>query len=157
MSAVYGSDAISGVVNYILNKKFEGLETRLNGGVSDYGDADKYNAAIAAGASLFDGRGHVEVSYEYRKEEGISSRSERPYMNLVGVAGSVAGTASPGTAANPYEMYTNVRQAQYPFGGDGGYYDSSLLAPLEGHQFFGRFQYDFTDTLQGYVQICSTT
>ncbi|GFE82883.1 TonB-dependent receptor [Steroidobacter agaridevorans] len=189
VSAVYGSDAISGVVNYILNKKFEGVETRINGGVSDYGDADKYNAAIAAGTSLFDGRGHIEASYEYRKEEGILFRSDRPYMNLVGVAGSVPGAGAPGSATNPYEMYSNVRQAQYPFGGlirngvyanrtfstdgvltpfaagtatgtnglqiggEGGYYDSSLLAPMEGHQYFGRFQYDFTDSLQGYVQI----
>ncbi len=119
---------------------------------------------------MFDGRGHIEASYEYRKEEGILSLRSS-YMNLVGVAGSVPGTASPGTAQNPYELYTNVRQAQYPFsglirngvyanqtfrtdgvlspfvagtptgtnglqiGGDGGYYDSSLLAPMEGHQF----------------------
>ncbi|WP_116811165.1 TonB-dependent receptor domain-containing protein [Steroidobacter cummioxidans] len=189
VSAVYGSDAISGVVNYILNKKFQGLETRVNGGVSDYGDANKYNAAIAAGTALFDGRGHIEASYEYRKEEGIASRSDRPYMNLVGVAGSVPGAPSPGSAQNPYEMYSDLRQAQYPFGGlirsgiytnqtfssdgvlspfaagtptgtnglqiggGGGYYDSSLLAPMEGHQYFGRFQFDFTDRLQGYVQI----
>ena len=195
VSAVYGSDAISGVVNYILDKKFTGLETRINGGVSDYGDADKYNAAIAAGTPLFDGRGHIQASYEYRKEEGILYRSDRPYMNRVGVAGSAPGSGSPGTARNPYQMYSDLRQAQFPFGGlirpisaanpgplanrtfradgvlspfvagtstgtnglqvggDGGYYDSSLLAPLEGHQYFGRFQYDITDSLQGYVQI----
>jgi iron complex outermembrane receptor protein len=195
VSAVYGSDAISGVVNYVLNKKFTGIEARVNGGVSDYGDGDKYSAGIAAGTPLFGGRGHIEASYEYRKEEGVLHRSDRPYMDLVGVAGSVPGAGSAGSAANPFEMYTGIRQAQYPFGGlirpaaganpgplanqtfrtdgvlspfipgtptgtaalqiggDGGYYDSSLLAPLEGHQYFGRFHYDLTDDLQAYVQI----
>ena len=66
VSAVYGSDAVSGVVNYIIDKKFTGVKEQINGGISDYGDAEKYNAAIAAGANVFGDRGHVEVSYEYR-------------------------------------------------------------------------------------------
>ncbi len=182
VSAVYGSDAISGVVNYIIDKKFTGVKAQINGGISDYGDAEKYNAAIAAGTSLFDGRGHVEVSYEYREENGILFRSDREYMNLWGVTGS-------GTAAVPYVLQSNVRQAGFPFGGlittgvlanqtfktngvlsqfvpgtttgstalqiggDGGYYDSSLLSPLKGHQFFGRLDYEFTDNLTGYFQV----
>jgi hypothetical protein len=38
-------------------------------------------------------------------------------------------------------------------GGDGAYYDGSLKAPLRSHQLFGRFDYDFSDTTHGYVEV----
>ena len=42
-------------------------------------------------------------------------------------------------------------------GGDGGYYDGSLKQALKSGQFFGRLDYDFTDTLHGYVEVSNTS
>ena len=61
-SAVYGSDAVVGVVNFVLDKDFTGVKMDLNGGISTYGDGAGYNFNAAAGTSLFGGRGHFEVS-----------------------------------------------------------------------------------------------
>jgi outer membrane receptor protein involved in Fe transport len=51
-SAVYGSDAIAGVVNFILKKDFEGLQVRGQGGISDEGDAGNYYASVLWGHEL---------------------------------------------------------------------------------------------------------
>src|SRR5215471_20278677 len=47
-SAVYGSDAVTGVVNFVLDKKFDGLKFDGNTGISKYADAMSYNLGIAA-------------------------------------------------------------------------------------------------------------
>ena len=64
-SAVYGSDAIGGVVNFQLKRDFEGLEARLQGGVSDRGDRGSYLASVVAGKNFAEGRGNIAVSGEY--------------------------------------------------------------------------------------------
>src|SRR6201996_6069060 len=57
-SAVYGSDAVAGVVNFILDKKFDGFKYNLNAGISKYGDAAMEQLGIAWGTPLFGNRGH---------------------------------------------------------------------------------------------------
>ncbi len=58
-SAVYGSDALAGVVNFRLRRDFEGVEFDAMGGVSGHGDADEYTFGLAAGTDFADGRGSV--------------------------------------------------------------------------------------------------
>src|ERR1700761_6020613 len=57
-SAQYGSDAVAGVVNFVLDKNFNGFKYDLNAGISKYGDAAQAKMGIAWGTSLFGGRGH---------------------------------------------------------------------------------------------------
>jgi outer membrane receptor protein involved in Fe transport len=180
VSAVYGSDAISGVVNYVINHKLQGFRAEASYGLTEYGDAPKADVSVAFGTKLGD-RGHVEFSYEYRNEGGIDNRTDRSWLNQVGVTGA-------GTAANPYKLQTNLRQSGFPFGGlittgalagkvfkadgvlspfvpgtatgtaaiqiggDGGYWDSSLLGSLNSNQLFGRFDYELSDHIRFYVQ-----
>ena len=61
-SAVYGSDAVAGVVNFVLDKKFDGFKYDINAGISKYGDAAEEKIGIAWGTDLFGGRGHYEMS-----------------------------------------------------------------------------------------------
>src|SRR4051812_21098015 len=72
-SASWGSDAVSGVVNFILDKKFEGFKMNLNGGISNYADDEKGQIQFAAGTSFLGGRAHVEISGEFTSEAGINS------------------------------------------------------------------------------------
>src|SRR6201985_2962657 len=51
-SAVYGSDAVTGVVNFVLDKKFDGLKFDMNTGISTYADAMSYNLGVAGGTDL---------------------------------------------------------------------------------------------------------
>ena len=65
-SAIYGSDAVAGVVNYVLDKEFTGLTVKADYGMSKYSDGDQYQLGAAWGKSLFDDRGHFEVSARLR-------------------------------------------------------------------------------------------
>ncbi len=70
-SAVYGSDAVAGVVNFILKKDFEGVQLDVSHELSAAGwDANTTNVAITAGGNFADGRGNAVVfaSYTNRKE-----------------------------------------------------------------------------------------
>src|ERR1700758_1309885 len=64
-SASWGSDAISGVVNFVTDKKFEGFKLNAQAGISTYGDAGNMLIQTAAGTSFAGGRGHFEIAGEY--------------------------------------------------------------------------------------------
>jgi iron complex outermembrane recepter protein len=74
-SAAYGSDAVSGVVNVILDKKLEGLKFQADYGTTQRGDGDNYHFGLATGTSLFEGRGHMIVGAEYQKMASIDDCS----------------------------------------------------------------------------------
>lgn len=70
-SAVYGADAVSGAVNFVLKDDFEGFAVRTQGGMSDQGDAEDFFASFTAGTNFADGKGNVTASYEYRNQERL--------------------------------------------------------------------------------------
>ncbi len=93
-SAVYGSDAISGVVNFILKRDFEGFEFRGGFSSTDEGDAKIYDASATAGVS-FD-RGNVMLSLGYNKREPFF-QGDSPQDKLLVSLGEPTGGAAPGT------------------------------------------------------------
>lgn len=70
-SAVYGSDAIAGVVNFILKRDFDGIRMRGQGGVSSRGDRGIEFVTLTAGQNFAEGRGNVAVSLEYTNAEPL--------------------------------------------------------------------------------------
>src|SRR5882757_2591812 len=70
-SASYGSDAVGGVVNFVTDKRFEGVKGIVQGGITTYGDDGQFLVGAAAGHSLFDNRLHLEGSAEYDHENGV--------------------------------------------------------------------------------------
>jgi len=70
-SAAYGSDAVAGVVNFILDKKYTGFKTSVQAGVSMYGDAIMHKESLTFGSELFGGRGHVIMAGEYSSKAGV--------------------------------------------------------------------------------------
>lgn len=72
-SAAYGSDAVGGVVNFILNKKFKGFRIAADSGITTYGDGANYKIGGSGGFSLLDDRLHVLASAEFFKQEGVAT------------------------------------------------------------------------------------
>lgn len=70
-SAAYGSDAVGGVVNFVLNKKLEGLRVTAETGVTTYGDGGNYSGSISGGKSFAGGRGHILFNAEIAHQDGI--------------------------------------------------------------------------------------
>ncbi len=74
-AAAYGSDAISGVVNYILRDDFNGLEVGTLAGITERGDAAQYQLRALGGRNFMEGRGNVTLSFEYNRNDGLQADS----------------------------------------------------------------------------------
>jgi iron complex outermembrane recepter protein len=78
-SASYGSDAVAGVVNFILDNDFEGLRFEGDTGVTSRGDGFNYSVSAAGGFSFADGRGRLVISGELAHRDGIFSTNGRDW------------------------------------------------------------------------------
>lgn len=78
-SAVYGADGVTGVVNFILKKDFEGLNVRAQNGISSKGDGGQRLVSVTLGHNFADGRGNVALAYEYHADDRLAITA-RPYL-----------------------------------------------------------------------------
>jgi outer membrane receptor protein involved in Fe transport len=80
-SSAYGSDAVAGVVNFVLNKKMTGLRLEGDMGITTVGDNFNYSGSVAGGTAFAGGRGHVIFSAEIAHQDGIFSvdPNDRPW------------------------------------------------------------------------------
>jgi outer membrane receptor protein involved in Fe transport len=70
-SAIYGSDAVAGVVNFIMKRDYDGVAVRAQGGLSSRGDRGTYFVSALAGQNFADGRGNVAISAEYTRQQPL--------------------------------------------------------------------------------------
>ncbi|MGE4062340.1 MAG: TonB-dependent receptor plug domain-containing protein [Rhodospirillaceae bacterium] len=75
-SAAYGSDAVSGVVNFIIDKDFTGLKASVEGGITTYGDGTNWKVSLAGGTPFANDRGHAIFSAEFADRPGIRGIKE---------------------------------------------------------------------------------
>ncbi|HTI66440.1 MAG TPA: TonB-dependent receptor [Caulobacteraceae bacterium] len=182
-SAVYGSDAVTGVVNFVLDTRLKGLKVQVQKGISDHGDVPSFKFGVAGGVDVFD-RGHFIFSAEHYQNAGLKRASDRDFLNKQYVM------LGGGTAANPYVLAQGARVStssngglvtsgpfsgqQFvgtgtlaPFnagtptqnggisiGGDGTYiYDAAVGNSQRYDQVFGRFEYEFDNNTTGFMQL----
>lgn len=131
-SAVYGSDAIAGVVNFILKDDFDGIQARGQSGISRYGDAGNQFVSLTAGKNFADGRGNVAVNLEYARSSDFYA-SGRPYLDtndgFLVVEADAAG--SPNGAAGGFDryFYRDIRSTTISLGGMVAAYPNPTTAP----------------------------
>ena len=77
-SAVYGADAVAGVVNFILKKDFEGVQADGGMTISSRGDAKEYSGALTMGGNFANGKGNAVVNFSYSKRDYLG-KGERSY------------------------------------------------------------------------------
>lgn len=169
-SAVYGSDAVAGVVNIILKKKFDGVQLHMQGGISSRGDTANQMASITAGKTFADDRGHVIANFTYTHDEALFAR-DRAYsavdvpnkssyaaQGLFDTGGSplfspAAGTTYTFNSANAVKPYQGAAIDGYNRNGDrllttpSRRYLGSILADYEfspAVTLFGEFTYSKT-------------
>jgi len=80
-SAVYGSDAISGAINFILKRDFEGVDASYDFSMTGEGDGQIHSGAVTLGSNVDGGRGNAVVSLNYSKRKGVQL-GKRPLGNL---------------------------------------------------------------------------
>ncbi len=70
-SSIYGADAVTGVVNFVLRDDFEGIQANVQSGISSEGDSFRINADLTWGVNFADGRGNFVVSGEYARGDEL--------------------------------------------------------------------------------------
>ncbi|MEZ5562069.1 MAG: TonB-dependent receptor [Gammaproteobacteria bacterium] len=113
-SAVYGSDALAGVVNFILKEDFEGLDIGYQNGFSDEGDGNEYQVDMVLGGNFADGRGNTTIYASYYDRESIL-QADRSYTRLHYDSDEAYRGSSTGVAGR----LDNVPNNPFPETGDG--------------------------------------
>ena len=179
-SAAYGSDAVTGVVNFILDRNFKGFKATAQGGVSTFGDDAESQFSLAYGTD-FGGHGHLLLSGEHYRSAGVYSLLDRPLGQqscaaITNPGGATARTFScdvrssqanftgiistPGfkgtfdNAGNPIPFNTgSLVSSTTMVGGDGIKPQFLPLAvPEDRGVYFARASWEFNDALTGYVE-----
>jgi outer membrane receptor protein involved in Fe transport len=138
-SAVYGADAVAGVVNFILRDDFEGFEVNTTYNVSDEGDAASYGASLTVGANLGGGQGNVTGYLGVSKRDGLV-KSERdfaaPERNDAGVPNSTRPIGGQFTRSDNASVFnfSGALQPRFAFTEQGGLtsaVQTSVFSPIE--------------------------
>lgn len=139
-SAAYGSDAVSGVANFILNTEFTGLEAQVQAGRTSRGDNDTQEYSLAGGLSVGE-RGHLVFGGEHFNAEGIRGYGNREWFQSWG------NIANPDPNGPAQVIVPNIRSRSYTYGGvitagpfagtqflEGGvpapFYDGDIVTPM---------------------------
>ncbi len=118
-SAAYGSDAVAGVTNFLLDTNFDGFKVDVNGGVSAHNaDGASYRLSTAWGEGFLDDRLHVIASFDWRHSQSAYQQN-RTWANrncgLISIPGVTPATQS---ATNPRQTIAcGITQASATYGG----------------------------------------
>ncbi|MEQ9316635.1 MAG: TonB-dependent receptor, partial [Henriciella sp.] len=94
-SAVYGADAVTGVVNFILKDDFEGMQIDMRGGMSGQGDAENFTFDALFGKNFDNGRGNVVLNVTLEEDTALTY-GDRDWSKDNGIA-----TVEPGANPDP--------------------------------------------------------
>ena len=128
-SADWGSDAVAGVVNFVLDKDFTGVKGEVQGGTTTYGDDTSYKASLAAGTGFMQDRGHILFAAEDAHNDGVTG-APRPWANDANNKLIFANPAY--TATNGQPQYLVANNSGFATATPGGIITSG---PLKGTYF----------------------
>lgn len=142
-SAAWGSDAVAGVVNVIMDEDITGLKSTIQYGESELGDAEDFRFSLAGGIEFAGGRGHAYFGGEYGDNKGMPTGENRDWFQgqhlLIANPDYAAGTDEP-----QYLVASNVTAANATTGG------LITSGPLRGTEFLpggAVRQFNFGDNL----------
>jgi outer membrane receptor protein involved in Fe transport len=134
-SAAYGSDAVAGVTNFVLDNEFTGLKALASGAVTSYGDDATYRASIAGGKSFFEGRLHLVASADITHSDGVAGYviggPDRPWQKegRFLMSNPAVGPGHPASPSNP--SLIPGKDVRFPYASYGGVISSGPLAGIQ--------------------------
>ncbi|MGA9583205.1 MAG: TonB-dependent receptor [Allosphingosinicella sp.] len=119
-SAIYGSDALAGTVNFILKDNYDGLQVRGQGGISKYGDAGSRYVSVLAGKNFAGDRGNVAINLEYATQDDFYA-SGRPHLRqndtFLVIDTDPAGSPNGSDGSPDRAFFRDIRSATIAIGG----------------------------------------
>ena len=132
-SAVYGSDAIAGVVNFVLKQNYDGVQIRGQAGTTKYHDLGSEYISVLAGKNFSGGRGNIVANLEIARQDPAfyGPRGGWWAQNHAFVAedGDPSGTPNGSDGVPDNVFYDDVR---FPFFNNGGGFYEFANQPFEG-------------------------
>jgi iron complex outermembrane recepter protein len=133
-SAVYGSDAMSGVVNFKTVRNFEGVKLDAQYNISERGDARKFNSSLAFGSKFAEDRGHVLAAFSYTKQDPLAANKRdffytRIPSSFIGTGTFVPSAANAPSAAAVTALFNGygIAGARNPLGSNLGFNNDGTL------------------------------
>jgi outer membrane receptor protein involved in Fe transport len=157
-SAVYGADAIGGVVNFIMKKDFEGMEFDSSYGITEEGDGDVFDFNITLGSNIDGGRGNVVFNVNYTNQAKVT-QDERPFGvealdDLLEPVGSI--TTPEGSVIDgsfPGDMTTMATLGYAQFDSDGNVVDAFTTFNFNPFNLYQVPQKKWTSTVIGRYEL----
>lgn len=149
-SAVYGSEAMAGVVNFILKDDFEGIRGRVQAGITDEGDNGRQMVGLTLGKNFADGRGNITIAGQYDRDSGLRSNKRAISANDVPFRSGYApqGRFFVGDTSYTYDQSGNLKEgfitAVDGYNRNG---DRYIAVPVERYLLNGLAHYDFSDSI----------
>jgi outer membrane receptor protein involved in Fe transport len=120
-SAIYGSDAIAGVVNFVLRNNYDGLQIRAQAGVAEEGFGGNQYVSAMYGKNFADGRGNVTVHGEYARTDRVFASDVPAFRSadnfLVVDADGGTGIVNGGDGVPDRNYFTNISTSTIHFRG----------------------------------------
>ena len=162
-SAIYGSDAIAGVVNFVLKDDFEGASIEASNRITEEGDGQTFQVNATIGTNFADDRGNVTVYAQYTDRDAIFQR-DREFSSFTLSGDGDGGTFLGGSGSVP-GLRANFGAGNRLFLQDGSYRpyngatdafnfapDNYLQVPQE-RWFIGGFaNYEVSNNLELYME-----
>jgi len=161
-SAVYGSEAIAGVVNFVLDDKFEGVRLRAQGNITDKGDAGRRLVSLTAGTSFAGGAGHIVINGQYDKDDGLRSKerdfsaTDFPNRSSFAAQGLFSPDGSFGRGSATFTFDNQNKLINYAGANANGYNRASdryLAVPVERYLATALASYDFSDKVTLFTEL----
>lgn len=123
-SSIYGADAVTGVVNFVLKDDFDGIDTRGQVSISDQGDGEEYFLSVTAGQNFASDRGNVFASVDYTRTTPITG-FDRPSLAGSTLLQFIDATPELAAAAGapPGTELVLANDIRFPFSSAGGAID----------------------------------
>ncbi|MBB4860256.1 outer membrane receptor protein involved in Fe transport [Novosphingobium chloroacetimidivorans] len=116
-SAVYGSDAIAGVVNFKLKTDYEGVQVRGNAGISKYNDAGNQYISLLAGKNFADGRGNIALNLEFAHQSQYDATGRPLARNNGFVTTDTDPASAPSDGISDRQFFRDIRSGTISLGG----------------------------------------
>ena len=163
-TTVYGADAVSGVLNFITKRDFEGFEVTATYGGTERGDGETFRIEATTGANFDDGRGNAVFSIGYQDSNPVL-QGDREFSEFV--IDSEDGSQGGSSNSAPFLFTTGSGEDGIPFGNqfnpDTGLLEPGfepfnfaplnlLQTPVERFNIFGSTSYEITDYVEVYTR-----
>lgn len=154
-SAVYGSEAMAGVVNFILKDDFEGIRGRAQAGITDEGDNGRQMLGLTIGKNFADGRGNITLAGQYDRDSGLRSYKRAISAEDVPFRSSFTpqGRFFVGDTSYTYDPAGNLKEGfNNPVDGFNRNGERYIAVPLERYLLNGLARYDINDSLTFFAE-----